>query len=355
MTETRKEAVRAGAFILISGSVLVIFLVIVLGKGWFKKERTFYTVFNHTVVGLEKGSQVKYLGVPAGSVGDIRFVKDDFPKIRITMKINDYITIKEGTHALLKQAAITGLAHIELVGGDKNEQEMDEGAEIPSEISLFQKISKTLPEVLEQVPLTLLKIEETATRLTELLGDENQLAVTRILDRIERAVESIDRNVESTSKTLRQEVSSFSRNLQGELSSTAKEYRALASETLAKEVELVSGEIRSFLQGTKAELASTLKPYRELASGQDAAQLVKQLNSLSKTLNQIGRRVERTLGRLEISLQGDKKILSDSLFHLRETLRGARGLVDQLQENPSSLIFSTPVMREREIPEPSGK
>ena len=75
-----------GIFVL-TGLVILIATVIWLGKTQFMEESKLYvTYFDGSVEGLEKGSPVKYLGVPVGTVDKIK-VAPDGKLVEIVMQI----------------------------------------------------------------------------------------------------------------------------------------------------------------------------------------------------------------------------------------------------------------------------
>ena len=72
----------------VSGIVVLLGAVLIFGgNDIFKDEVKLVTVYNESVQGLEKGSQVKFRGVPVGKVTEIAILQND-SKIRIKMQID---------------------------------------------------------------------------------------------------------------------------------------------------------------------------------------------------------------------------------------------------------------------------
>ncbi len=95
-----------GLFVLI-GSVVIIGSLIWLGANQFLKEQVFYvTYFDTSVEGLEKGSAVKYQGVPCGSVKTIK-VAPNGKLVEVVMQLDPNINI---TDSLRIQPALAGIA-----------------------------------------------------------------------------------------------------------------------------------------------------------------------------------------------------------------------------------------------------
>ncbi len=85
-----------------------------LGASQFLKEQTFYvTYFDGSVEGLEKGSAVKYRGMPCGSVTGINVAPDGM-MIEVTMRIDPTIKIDDSLRAKSELAGIAGGKFIQL-------------------------------------------------------------------------------------------------------------------------------------------------------------------------------------------------------------------------------------------------
>lgn len=87
----------AGGFIL-----LIIMLFLLGGASMFDKKIKLVTLVSESVQGLEKGGQVKYKGVPVGSVSDITIIMNT-NQIQITMEIDPNIFISQHKYFGTKQ------------------------------------------------------------------------------------------------------------------------------------------------------------------------------------------------------------------------------------------------------------
>ncbi len=95
-----------GLFVII-GAVVIVGSLIWLGANQFLKEQVFYvTYFDTSVEGLEKGSSVKYQGVPCGSVKSIN-VAPNGKLVEVIMQLDPNINI---TDSLRVQPALAGIA-----------------------------------------------------------------------------------------------------------------------------------------------------------------------------------------------------------------------------------------------------
>jgi len=73
--------------------------------------------FTGDVTGLGVGSAVRYRGVPVGTVRDIRLDPTNVEQVQVLMDVSADAPIKEDTIAQLALQGITGVAFIQLTGG----------------------------------------------------------------------------------------------------------------------------------------------------------------------------------------------------------------------------------------------
>ena len=102
-----------GLFVTI-GTVMIIVVIIWLGSSQFLKENVKYvTYFSASVEGLEKGSPVKYLGVPVGTIAKIKVAKDG-KLIEVIISIDKSLEIKDKLRAKSELAGFAGTKFLQL-------------------------------------------------------------------------------------------------------------------------------------------------------------------------------------------------------------------------------------------------
>lgn len=102
-----------GIFV-ITGTLLLIGAIIWMGAAQFLKENVYYvTYFSGSVGGLEKGSPVKYMGMPVGSVKKIG-VAPDGKLIEVILVIDKTIQIGDSLRVKAEMAGLTGTKFLQL-------------------------------------------------------------------------------------------------------------------------------------------------------------------------------------------------------------------------------------------------
>ena len=116
--EIRARYVLIGAFVLgvvLAGFGFIYWLTNAAGLG----EHTRYEVrFENTVSGLLLGSPVRFNGIRAGEVTDLRLNPDDPRQVLATIAVQSGTPIRADTRVDLDFSGLTGVPEIALIGGD---------------------------------------------------------------------------------------------------------------------------------------------------------------------------------------------------------------------------------------------
>lgn len=139
----------------IVGIFVALFSVAILGFAfWLMKfgtaqEYKLYNIYiQESIAGLSKDSSVKYMGVDAGTVYKIEVNPTNTQQVKVTVKLQKEIKIKEDMTAILKFYGLTGLAYLEIIGYDNKSKELTlKEGEIPvikSYPSVYIKLDESL-------------------------------------------------------------------------------------------------------------------------------------------------------------------------------------------------------------------
>jgi phospholipid/cholesterol/gamma-HCH transport system substrate-binding protein len=137
--------------------------------------------FHESVAGLNPKATVRYRGVQVGQVQSIRL--DPNPdQVDVVLGIERGTPIRRDTIATLSTRGLTGVASVELSGGgNQSPLEKEAGQDLPV-IQAGPSLVARLDDAFNNI---LTNVNNLSSRLERLLGDENQTALTEILQHLE--------------------------------------------------------------------------------------------------------------------------------------------------------------------------
>ncbi len=128
METTRKERVRIGAFMLLCGILILVFLGYVLSTYLNREYDNYYTIFNKSVTGLYGEAHVKLNGIDVGNVTGIHIDSANLNQVIVSFRVDKGTPIKKGTRAGMTHGiSLTGEKQIILSGGNFDEPDVPEG------------------------------------------------------------------------------------------------------------------------------------------------------------------------------------------------------------------------------------
>ncbi|MFP5330255.1 MAG: MlaD family protein [Alphaproteobacteria bacterium] len=181
--ETRSNYVLVGAVTLAMLAGLLIFTVWLAGLSG-RETKCYDIYFSQAVGGLNKGSAVTFSGVPVGQIEKISLLPDRPEFVWVRIEIDSDTPVLQGTTAEIHGVGFTGVSEIQLTGANRGARPLEQvGPQgcpvIPSSTSGLGALLNSAPELME-------RIQRLTERLTELLNDRNQNAISDILENVER-------------------------------------------------------------------------------------------------------------------------------------------------------------------------
>ncbi len=182
--ETRSNYVMVGAVTLAMLVGLLLFVVWIAGLSN-KATRCYDIYFAQGVSGLNKGSGVTFSGVPVGQIQEVSLLprRPEFVWVRI--EVDDETPVLQGTTAQIKGVGFTGVSEIQLGGAVKGARPITQPG--PQGCPVIPASSGGLGALLNSAPELIDRIQRLTERLTELLSDENQNAISDILENVDRS------------------------------------------------------------------------------------------------------------------------------------------------------------------------
>lgn len=178
--ETSAHYTRVGIF------VIVFVVALIIGGLWLtasltgKSYKNYLVYMHESVSGLSQKAPVKYNGVQIGYVDDISLYPRDPKQVRLLLAIEDDVPIYNGTKAVLETQGLTGIAFIELKGGDINRGllKIKEGGRYP-EIGSAPSLLFRLDAALDNLTTN---IKQISASLKEVVNPQNAKAIQTTLN-----------------------------------------------------------------------------------------------------------------------------------------------------------------------------
>ena len=285
--ETKANYVAVGAFVLACAFGLVVTLLWLAGSQYTQEYAYYQTIFKGSVSGLGKGTLTRYNGIEVGRVTDLTFDPNDPQSVIVTLQVQPGLNIREDSVASIASQGITGGSYVEISGGTKNSPLLvaKEGQRYPvirSKVSTLAQLEQSAPEVVA-------KLDVAASRLNDLLKDDNRRAVADTLN-----------NLDTITTTLAAR--------SGEIDATIRH----ANEAIAN-LDKASSDFQPTLDHVNGAIATantTLTKYGKVADDADAF------------------------------INGDGLAqLSDLIGEMRRTVANLDQLSSQLNKEPTKLLF----------------
>ncbi len=181
--ETRSNYVMVGA---VTAALLVgVLLFIVWLAGLSNKQtKCFDIYFAQGVGGLNKGSNVTFSGVPVGAIQQISLLPSRPEFVWVRIEVDEQTPVLQGTSAQIKGVGFTGVSEIQLDGAVKGAPPITQIG--PQGCPVLPATSSGLGALLNSAPELIERIQRLTERLTELLSDKNQNAISDILENVDR-------------------------------------------------------------------------------------------------------------------------------------------------------------------------
>lgn len=296
--ETRASHILVGSFVLAFMAGLVAFAIWIAKVDLDAEYREYDIYFDGTVSGLYKRSVVYYLGIPVGDVRDITVAPQDTQKVRVHVRLRDEVPVTEGATARLEFQGLTGVAYIELKGGDQGAPRLEKkpGQEFPvidAEASPLLAFYESAPNLVNEAIRAVVQVQK-------LLSDEHIAKVTSILDNADtmsgnlaHGTENMDALVEDVRKVL-QKVSVTADKLT-DLADSGNKLLAEDGERLVTEAVMTLETAQALLARIDGVVAANEGDIRQFVSGSlpEASRMIMDLRTTARSLSRLVTKIER--------------------------------------------------------------
>ena len=308
--ETRASHLIIGFFV-IGFTAAAFAFVFWLTKREVNQEFAYYRIyFNESVAGLGIGGDVRYRGIRAGAVTDIRIDPKDPSRVMVTAEIDKRFIIRQGDEAELQAQGITGLSYVNIGGAAADSPPLtpakgEKLAVIPSRPSSLQKLFSGAPDLIASgIELT--------NRAADLLNEDNRRAIGNILADINRITDTMAAQRERIERLL-----VMAEKFGGDMNETV----VALKDTARRANRLLD------------ESAATMAVARGTLSGVDSVvdgELRTTLNEFSKAADRVGRLAEESTAMIAENREPLHAFAADGLPKFNSFIDEARVLVAAL-------------------------
>jgi len=189
--ETKANYVAVGAFVLACVIGLVVTIMWLAGVQYSQEYAYYQAYFKGSVTGLGKGTVTRYNGIEVGRITDLQFDPSDPQRVIVTMQVQPNLNIREDSVASIDSQGLTGGSFVEITGGTAKSPLLVamEGQRYPiihTKQSSFAQLQQSAPELVA-------KLNTAASRLNDVLNDDNRRAIAHVLANLDETTQVIAR------------------------------------------------------------------------------------------------------------------------------------------------------------------
>ena len=301
METTRAERIKIGAFMLLCGIMICVFLGYVLSRFLNKEFDNYYTVFSESVIGLYKDAQVKLNGIDVGNVTEIAIDSSNLSQVIVRFRVNKGTPIKLGTRAGMTHGiSLTGEKQIVLSGGRFDEPDVAEGGFVPAEKTAFDAIANKATDIIGHV-------DSLMTNLNSIFSEENSQSISNSLKNFENATQNLNRLTQNLNAPI------------NNISNAANSMKNVLSEIEEAKIAAKAGENMDVLK-EKLEAIDTK------AMNENLTQAMESIKQLTQRLDQVVYKNQDQVG--------------DAVVELNAVLENLEEFTQKIKNNPSVLIHA---------------
>ncbi|MCG2581908.1 MAG: MlaD family protein [Marinobacter sp.] len=308
--EPKAHHIIIGLFTVATAAAALVF-ALWLGKTATDREWAWYEIgFDHPVSGLSKGNPVQYSGVEVGEVMELTLDPDNPSHVRVLVRVDESVKIRENTRVGLVLANITGSMTVRFRGGTSDSPVIEGNRKDPPLIMAEPSVFTSL---LDNGEALLSKAERLLTNANTLFSEENSENLTVILRNTRIATDGLMARRDELEELM-------------ERMNDASVRAAEASERVSEFADNADNLLQTEGKQTLVALNNAI------ASIQTTASRIEQLTANNE-------------GALDEGLQGLGE-LSPALRELRSTLRNLNHFTRRLEDDPTSTIWNRETIQE---------
>jgi phospholipid/cholesterol/gamma-HCH transport system substrate-binding protein len=189
--ETKANYVAVGAFVVICIIGLVVSIMWLAGVQY-AQEYSYYTAnFKGPVTGIGKGTVTRFNGIDVGRIADLQFNPNDPQAVIVTLQVQPRLNIREDSVASIESQGLTGATYVEISGGTAKSPLLT--AKPGQKYPVIRTKQSGLLQLEQSAPEVVAKLNVAASRINDLLNDNNRRALAQILSNLDETTAVIAR------------------------------------------------------------------------------------------------------------------------------------------------------------------
>jgi phospholipid/cholesterol/gamma-HCH transport system substrate-binding protein len=199
--ETKANYVAVGAFVLLCVIGLVVSILWLAGAQY-AQEYSYYTAdFKGPVTGLGKGTVTRFNGIEVGRIADLEFNPNDPQAVIVTLQVQPHLNIREDSIASIESQGLTGATYVEISGGTARSPLLT--ARPGQKYPVIRTKQSGLLQLEQSAPEVVAKLNVAATRINDLLNDDNRRAIAHVLANLDQTTSLIARRSDEIDAIIR--------------------------------------------------------------------------------------------------------------------------------------------------------
>ncbi len=320
---------KVGAFVIVAVIIFVYTFISVANVQLAGEKVTYRTYFTYAA-GLDTGTLVRFGGLKAGIVDEIRPYADDPTKVEVVVEMRADIPVNEDSVATAASLSALGERYLEVSTGSAEAARIKPGGVIPSQETL------TLDDLTAQI--------STVTAEATVLMRDIRANFISLNDRAEVLLDNLN---ELTGERNRQQLESLLENSNQMITEQRPKFDKITTQTsemLVKVDELLDDmlQIAKHADKTMGNLDQTITETRE--------PLKRDLAQIEATLIDTRRLIED----MQALVVVNEENVNETLENFRVSSENIERLTDELRQRPWSLIHVKP-KPDRQVPVAGGR
>ena len=318
---------KVGAFVVVSLIVFVYTFITVANKQLAGEKVTYKTYFTFAA-GLDPGTAVRFGGLKAGVVEEVRSWEEDQTKVEVIFEMRGDIPVNTDSIAKLASLSALGQNYLEITTGSIEAPRIEPGGIIKSEEAV------TVDDIMQKFA----NLADTATDMMEdMRGD-----ITRITERAEVLLNNLNEITGEKNRESMEQLLENANEMMAEQRPKINRITDQVTEMLVKADRLLV-DFQAVAEQTKATVANANRTLDETREP-----LKSNLVELEATLKQ----TRRTLEDIQAIVVVNESNINEMLENLRVSSQNLKEMSDELRQRPWSLIRVKP-KPDRKVPLPA--